>query len=197
MTTLNIKPDVAFNLDASQVAHYVVALDSARPEPDVTQLKLQKILYLAQANYLASTGCRLFDSRIEAFENGPVVPPVLTEFSSYGRTVIAPDATTWDEVALPHDAREFLDAIWEKYKDWTASALWRLTHAQAPWADAYRPDAFHVQISDESMAAYFRTKMPTDKRVFHPDVVVVDQALLDDLDEDEDAIVARAVAALR
>jgi uncharacterized phage-associated protein len=194
---MNVKPQVSCNLDASQVARYVIALDSSRPEPDVTQLKLQKILYLAQANYLASTGCRLFDSRVEAFENGPVVPSVLAEYGSYGRTVIAPDVSTWDEASIPQDARAFIDAIWDRYKDRSASALWQLTHAQAPWQDAYVPNGFHVQIPDAAMASYFREKVPATKRVFHPDVVVVDSVLLNELDEDEDSIVERAVAALR
>jgi uncharacterized phage-associated protein len=190
-------PQVSCNVDASQVANYIVALDSARPEPDVTQMKLNKLLYLAQANYLASTGCRLFDSRIEAFDNGPVVPSVLAEFGSRGASIIATPSTVPAETPLPADARAFVDAIWERYQDWSASRLWRLTHSQAPWVDAYVPGAYHTVIADQAMASYFRSRVPASKRVFHPDIVVVDSALLDELDADEDAIVAQAVAALR
>lgn len=72
MATMTVQPEVSRDLDAAQVARYIIALDSERPEPDVTQLKLQKLLYLVQANYLAATGSRLFRATIEAFDNGPV-----------------------------------------------------------------------------------------------------------------------------
>jgi uncharacterized phage-associated protein len=197
MTSAFEQPEFSYNLDPAQVARYIIALDAQRPEPDVTQLKLQKLLYLAQANYLAATGRRLFAATIEAFDNGPVVYPVLKEYADYRRLVIAPDNAEWDAEAVPRDAQVFLNAVWDRYQDWTATALWKLTHAQRPWAEAHEPDAYRKAIPDEAIADYFRTEMPVGERVFHPDVMVVDQALLDELDEDEDDVVARAVEALR
>ncbi len=197
MATQMVQPQMSRDLDAAQVARYIIARDSERPEPDVTQLKLQKLLYLAQANYLAATGYRLFHAPVEAFENGPVVHTVLKEYKSYSRSVIAPDNLAWDAELLPADAREFVDSVWERYRDWTASALWSLTHSQAPWRDAYEPGAYRTQISDESMTCYFRTEVPLDMRVLHHGVVVIDRAVLDDLDDNEDEIVALAINALR
>ena len=83
------------------------------------------------------------------------------------------------------------------YRDWTASALWSLTHSQSPWRDAYQPGSYRRQISDDAMTSYFRAEVPLDKRVLHPSVVVVDRALLDDLNDQEEEIVKRAVNALR
>lgn len=190
-------PEVSYDLDSSQVARYVIALDSQRPEPDVTQLKLQKLLYLVQANYLAATGRRLFDDPVEAFDDGPVVYPVLKEYSSYSRSVIAPDNTEWDPRRLPRDAREFIDRVWERYRDWTASALWRLTHDQAPWKEAYEAGAYRKQIPDASMREYFRAHVPAHERVSHPDTVVVEESVIDGLDDAEDEIVAQAIDSLR
>lgn len=197
MMATQIRPEVGFDLDASEVARYIIALDSQRPEPDVTQLKLQKLLYLVQANYLAATGRRLFRAPVEAFDNGPVVYAVLKEYESYSRAVIAPDNTSWDPESLPRDAREFIDAVWSQYCEWTASALWTLTHEQSPWKDSYEQGAFRKKIPDEAMAEYFRNEVPLDERILHPDAIVVDHEFLDDLDDDEDQIVAQAVSALR
>lgn len=198
VASMQIRPEVSYDLDVSQVARYIIALDSQRPEPDVTQLKLQKLLYLVQANYLAATGRRLFDAPVEAFDNGPVVYSVLKQFESYSRLVIAPDSTSWEPELLPIDARVFVDAVWHRYHDWTASALWRLTHLKkSPWDQYYEKDSFRRQIPDVAMRDYFRTKVAYDQRVVHPDVVVADQEFLDDLDSNEDEIVSRAVKALR
>ncbi|OQQ21540.1 hypothetical protein A4U94_14495 [Prescottella equi] len=192
-----VPPDVSYDLDVSQVARFLIALDSERPEPDVTQLKLQKLLYLVQANYLAATGRRLFHADVEAFDHGPVVFSVLKEYEPYSRSVIAPDSTSWDSELLPPDAQNFISAVWQHYKDFSASALWKLTHSQRPWNECYTPGAYRKKISDEVMTEYFRHEVPLEERALHPNVVVVDRGFLDDLDDDEDEIVARAISALR
>lgn len=67
-------------LDPLVVANYFLQLDSERVEPDVTQLKLHKIMYFAQANYLGATGSRLFSSHIEASPRGPIVLAICSDF---------------------------------------------------------------------------------------------------------------------
>ena len=67
-------------LDPLVVANYFLQLDSERIEPDVTQLKLHKIMYFAQANYLGATGSRLFSSHIEASPRGPIVLAICSDF---------------------------------------------------------------------------------------------------------------------
>lgn len=191
------KPEFSYDLDATQVARYILTLDAARPKPDVTQLKLQKLLYLAQANYLASTGHRLFSASVEAFDNGPVVYRVLKAYSAFADSVIAPASTECNFTTVPRDARAFLDAVWDRYKDWSSTELWNLTHSQRPWMDHYEPGAFRKAIPDEAMAEYFRAEVAVNERVLHPNVVVMNPAILDELDKDEDEIVARAVEALR
>lgn len=195
--TTAITPEVSYDLDAAQVAKYIISLDSMRPEPDVTQLKLQKLLFLAQANYLAATGRRLFSEQTEAFENGPVIDAIRRLFQSYGRKIIAPDSTAWNITALPADARRFVDSIWELYGDWSATALWKLTHTKgAPWDQYYRENSFHTVIPDDAIRDFYREDVQLKDRVLHPDVIAVDSELLDELDEREDEIVAKAMLAL-
>lgn len=187
---------VSHDLDAVSVAEYFLALDAASPEPDVTQLKLQKLMYLAQANYLASTGLRLIDANTEAFENGPVIVQVWRAFAEFGKRIIAPERNHSNAPVLPPDAKAFLDEIWQRYQDWSASRLWRLSHDQPPWQDHYQQGQLHVVIPDHSIVEYFRTKVPLNERVFHPGVVVIDEATAAALDANEDRKVAEALAAL-
>ncbi|ADH92212.1 Panacea domain-containing protein [Arcanobacterium haemolyticum] len=83
-----LSPDVSHNVDPASVANYILHLDTQREDSDVTQMKLHKLLYLAQAHYLAVTGYRLMDSDVEAFEHGPVIKAVFPMFREYGREVI-------------------------------------------------------------------------------------------------------------
>jgi uncharacterized phage-associated protein len=60
---------------ADEVADAVICLARAR-QIDITNLKLQKLLYYCQAWSLVFTGQALFAERIEAWVHGPVVPSI-------------------------------------------------------------------------------------------------------------------------
>ncbi|OLT09269.1 hypothetical protein BJF78_31140 [Pseudonocardia sp. CNS-139] len=74
-----------------------------------------------------------------------------------GKQIIAvrEGATITEEIDLPDDAAEFLDAVWARYKDYSASALWNLTHDQDPWRKNHRPGGYRVKIPDRDMITYF------------------------------------------
>jgi uncharacterized phage-associated protein len=186
-----VQPQVSGELDVAVVASYFIAQDSLQDEPDVTPMKLQKLLYLTQANWLASTGQRLFDEPVEAYEHGPVVTRAWTMYS--GREVICLATPSVHSVSsLPADVEEFLEQVWVRFRGLSASALRNLTHQQAPWRDNYRPGAYRTPIPDAEIAGYFRTRIPPSERVVHPNALVVSAELLDSLDEDH---AARALTA--
>jgi len=171
------------HLSALDVAAFYIRSDQMRDEPDVTPMKLQKLLYLAQANYLASTGQRLFDADVEAFDNGPVVYRVWQAYAHHGGQIIAPDPAA-AAGALPADVEEFLAGVWTRYQDWSASALRRLTHEQDPWRDHY-DGSFRRRIPDDDMTSFFRHRVPVGQRVRHANVVLVTEDVFED-DEDAD-----------
>src|SRR6266446_3445682 len=67
---------------ASILAKYIIASCSDDGK-SVTNLKLQKLLYYAQAWKLALHGKPLFNDRIEAWVHGPVVPVVFREYRDF------------------------------------------------------------------------------------------------------------------
>ncbi|MGL4177719.1 MAG: Panacea domain-containing protein, partial [Dermatophilaceae bacterium] len=153
--------DIQFthHIEPLDAAAFFVRADHLRDEPDVTPMKLQKLLYLAQANYLAATGERLFDADVEAFEHGPAVYSVWQAYN--GTQIIDPNTPAGtDARPLPADIEAFLGAVWTRYQDWTASALRHLSHRQAPWREHYVERAFRHPIPDDAMTAYFRHQVP-------------------------------------
>ena len=164
------------NLDPMTIASYFIAVDEQRDDADITQMKLHKLLYFAQANYLASTGARLFDSDVEAFTHGPVIEKVRPRFNQYGRQIIvsADDAVAHnaieDSQELPPDVVEFLDAIWSRFGQLSAAALRELTHRDAPWRDYYVEDVWHCLIPDHAMQQWYRSSETEDRQVYHPRV---------------------------
>lgn len=154
---------IEVNLSPRLVADYFIARDDERADPDVTQMKLHKLMYFAQANYLAETGHRLFDSAIFAFEHGPVISSIYEEFRPFGRSTIAVKDGDIASLAkdrcrdLPPNTLRFLDAVWNKYGEFSASELRRMSHDDAPWLNAYDRASRYCPMDDEAIRDYYRS----------------------------------------
>jgi len=121
---------------ALEVARYLIKLAAAEDEPEfLTHLRLQKLLYYVQGWSLAARNKPMFQERIEAWANGPVVRDVYPRFASYGRNPIPPDEIP-EPVGLNKEEAVFVEAVWGAYKQYSAGGLWNMTHKEAPWKDA-------------------------------------------------------------
>ena len=180
---------MSWNIDAAAAAACFVRLDQLASEPDHTPMKLQKLLYIAQANYLASTSHPLFAERMEAFEHGPVVYDVWREYP--GREIIKPeDHPAVSSLDVPEDLEDFLGRVWEKYGSKSASWLRRYTHGQAPWRDSFDPMVYRCVIPNESMRTFYQQKVSAAERVFPDSVVSVPFELLEQDSESESRLAA-------
>jgi uncharacterized phage-associated protein len=59
------------SFEANKISDTIIALATERGDRQITNLKLQKLLYYTQAWYLAFTGQPLFSESIEAWVHGP------------------------------------------------------------------------------------------------------------------------------
>lgn len=123
---------------AQDITNYFVELASKSEENDLTNLKLQKLLYYAQGKYLADNDKPLFKEAIEAWDFGPVVRSIYNTYKYCGPYPI----TTFDKkvkrAELPKSVKVFLDSVWNEYNKYSAGYLVDLTHKQGtPWAEIY------------------------------------------------------------
>lgn len=65
------------------VANYIIEYSNEKGYP-INNLRLQKILYFANARSLVDTGKPLFNEAMEKWKYGPVVPAVYHEYKQYG-----------------------------------------------------------------------------------------------------------------
>src|SRR5271154_4906780 len=72
---------MAYN--AKQIATEFIQLANADGKK-LTPMQLQKLVYFAYGWYLAITGERLIDERVEAWQWGPVIPSLYSAFREYG-----------------------------------------------------------------------------------------------------------------
>lgn len=138
----------------------------------ISNLKLQKILYLVQAYFLISkknhTSC--FDDRIEAWDFGPVVSMAYNEYKQYGSgdiptvesylvydkdDVWSVERVKFTDTSLKKKDKSLINKVVDKFAEYTATDLVTLTHRQAPWVDAYIPNQRN-EITKSAILAYFK-----------------------------------------
>ena len=135
MTTRPIKSPYT----AENVAKYLIYLASQafvgdnKEREGITNLKLQKVLYFAQAYYLSKVGRLLFSDNIEAWAYGPVVPDVYKKFRSNKSNPIIFEK---DTSSLSDEDKEILKKVWGTFGGYSASKLVDITHAHTPWKEA-------------------------------------------------------------
>lgn len=112
---------------------YDVAAYILTKKHPLTAVKLQKLLYYAQAWSLVWDEKPLFPERIEAWVNGPVVP----ELYDYHRgQFIIENLPLGNPDCLTKTEQETIDEVLNFYGDKSSQWLSELTHKETPWVEA-------------------------------------------------------------
>ncbi len=154
---------------ASTVAKYLLWL-SAHEQPEdpdyLTNLKLQKLLYFVQGWHLAELGHSAFPDHLEAWTSGPVAPDVYHEYKRYGNRPITD--IPQEKPILDNDLQLIADAVWDRYKIYSAFYLSDLTHSQLPWRKARKnlpKDASSTKaLSNSDFVVEFNDQVASSKR---------------------------------
>lgn len=135
--------------DANIIADYVIVY-SDEHNYFLSNLKLQKLLYLIQAYFLISKNKPYFFNTIEAWDFGPVVPDVYSRYKVFGATTIP--APRFRNFNITDCDQKLVNEVIEKFRRYTATDLMKLTQCQAPWQEAFE---YKTLISIDSLRRYF------------------------------------------
>jgi uncharacterized phage-associated protein len=127
----------------------------------ISAMKLQKLVYYAQAWSLVWDDRPLFPERIEAWANGPVVRDLYDRHRGHFEL----RGWRWGKPErLDDNARATVDAVLDYYGPRSAQWLSDLTHRETPWKEARRGlpegERGNREISLESMMEYYSTLPP-------------------------------------
>jgi uncharacterized phage-associated protein len=144
---------------AQEVADYLIAFSHEHGDP-VSNLKLQKLLYYAQAWHLAIHDAPLFSEPLEAWVHGPVVPSVYRRYKDWAWKPIEDNPKP---PAFDGPTREHLAEVMRVYGTMTAYGLELLTHQEDPWkiarGDLAPDESSNAIISPEDMKRFYRSQM--------------------------------------
>lgn len=121
----------------------------------INNLKLQKVLYFLQAEFLVRFGYPCFDEKIEAWDFGPVIPCVYHHYKVYGAASIPYIHFKADKYfPFSRDERKAIDEMIDFLEPYQACQLTDITMCQNPWKDAVcHRDKL---ITNESLIKFFK-----------------------------------------
>lgn len=131
----------------------------------VTNLQLQKILYLSQMFYLGLEGERLIDSVFEAWDLGPVEPNVYRQVRQFGASPI--EDVFWDARAFKKDdkRRRLLSDACRDLLSLRPGELVEITHwEKGAWAKNYVPGIGRTRIPDADIIEEFNNRL-SDRKI--------------------------------
>ncbi|MBQ6605586.1 SocA family protein [Candidatus Saccharibacteria bacterium] len=121
----------------------------------ITNLKLQKIVFLAQAASLALNKKPLFDDQIQAWQYGPVIPAIYDKYKNHKNNTIPKPRGKIREI--DEDTKKLLETVWEFFGGYSASQLVKITHSHQPWIEAYNDgQGAFSEISQKSIQAFYQ-----------------------------------------
>lgn len=125
----------------------------------LSNLKLQKMLYLAQMSYIGKNGGKLLiDDTFEAWDYGPVLPDVYRKVKMFGSAPIKDVFYDVGDIKDTHEGR-FLQSAWEGLRGMSAPKLVAITHwREGAWASVYEPGKRYLEIDNELIAKEYKQR---------------------------------------
>lgn len=138
---------------AHEVAQFFLHHTYDGERDQISNLKLQKLLYYAQGYSLAILNRPLFDEPIECWRHGPVVESVYHCYKHY-RDQCIPSIDNFNDSVFNYDDLAVLNRIALEYGQYSPWKLRDMTHEERPWKEAR---AHHAnEISCASIKNFFK-----------------------------------------
>jgi len=122
----------SFSIEPQKIANYFTCTIDRDAGDSITHLKLQKLLYYAQAWSMVIFNKSLFEEDFQAWAHGPVLPSIWEGYKEYGYDAIPICSCDHD---LPKEIAELMEDVKRTYGEKSGKSLERLTHSEWPWID--------------------------------------------------------------
>ena len=127
---------------------------------EIDTWKLQKLVFYSQAWSLVWDEKPLFESKFEAWANGPVCRDLYNRHK--GMYAVGPDTPIWSDAHpenMTESEKETVDSVLEYYGERPGYWLRELTHLEDPWiqarGDTPLMDHCENEITHEMMRLYY------------------------------------------
>jgi uncharacterized phage-associated protein len=142
--------------NAAAVANTFLEL-AKRDHNPLTNMQLQKLVYIAHGWNLALASRPLFYNEIQAWEWGPVIPSLYNSLKKYGAGIVNGKLPKGTPPVDPFSTEmRIIEGVWRAYGNLSAMKLSGITHAEGtPWSETWAGGPYGV-ITDEKIERHYR-----------------------------------------
>ncbi len=128
--------------------------------PNLTNFRMQKLLYLAHGYYLAMEKRPFITQNFYAWQHGPVIPELYQIYKPYMGEVITENTIITEDLGKLKKADEkYLTRFWKGFKKLTISQLYAHTHREnSPW-DLFYTKQKNSIIDNDIIEAYYAREL--------------------------------------
>lgn len=132
---------------------------AAREGQKLTNMQIQKLVFLAHGLSLALLERPLTYHNIHAWQWGPVMPQLYKRFSAYGSSPIETPALCDEAVPETGDESEVISSVWQSFGKLSGPKLSAITHQSgSPWDVTWKSDQYGI-IPTELIQGYYRNQL--------------------------------------
>ena len=126
----------------------------------IDPMKLLKLTYIAHGWHLGVTGNPLFENKVFAWKYGTVIPELYFAIRMFGSDSVDPYVfKLYSDKKPTEETKQFLDKIWNKYKEFRGLELSAKTHEKdTPWSKIWNINPNGL-IPNETIKEYYETKL--------------------------------------
>ena len=157
------------NNNINDIVDYIINRFERGGKNELTMLKLQKLLYYAQAWYLVNKGKnkRLFIGKFEAWVHGPVNREIFNRFkethSLYSLAQKNDILHTFNINNIPEEDIDFINDFLDNFGEFSGADLERMSHSEKPWQEArgdlHILESCSTEIDEETMGKFYEKKL--------------------------------------
>jgi len=125
----------------------------------LTNLELQKLIYIAHMFHIGEHGVPLIRESFEAWDYGPVQPDLYHHIKVYGASPVKSMFSLGNEVHEEGTEATILDKVYNQLSDKSASWLVAVTHwPDGAWAKHYKSKSFGNIIHNEDVLQEYKDR---------------------------------------
>ena len=129
-------------------------IDLAKNEP-LTNMQLQKMVYIAHGFSLALRDTKLYYEDTRAWNFGPVVPELYEKLREHGSNQVKNKIISSPKEEIDKDSSEIIQEVYKNYRQYSGSQLSGLTHQKnTPWSKTWESNKYGVIPADDIYKFY-------------------------------------------
>lgn len=146
------------------VADFFIDLAQGNENDTITNMRVNKLVYFAQAWFLARYDIPLFSEEIEAWDYGPVIPALYQKYKTYGKNNIESVSDDYSPDIFSTEELETLKDVFIYYGKFSTTELVNRTHQKGgPWYMVTSVKNRNTNIiTKESLRNYYQSQKPLD-----------------------------------